>query len=277
MSLLSRDRMLIYLAPGELAWLRLAGAMKREVIAKRVTAVEPGYGARPWDGAIEALRSEAQQWSRHRLSVNVVLSNHFVRYALVPPSDAVQGHAEELALARFHFQKVHGEISQGWEVRLNPAHRGGPRLGCAIDAALVESLRQLFPRARAPRLDSVLPLLMPVVNNGAASIPANGAWVVTAEHDRACVALLKGKTCHAVQNVKGKFADVDSWIGLIERERWRTTLDDPPDTLLIHTDQTDALTSRNQGTWKISSLQMRWPTGLTPVSDRAYLNALLAR
>lgn len=277
MSLLSRDRLLIYLAPGEFAWLRLAGIMKREVIAKRVAAVEPGYGARPWDGAIEALRGEAQQWSRHRLSVSVVLSNHFVRYALVPSSDAVQGHAEELALARFHFQKVHGDISQGWAVRLNPARPGNPRLACAIDAALVEGLQQMFPRDRAPRLDSVQPLLMSAVNNGAATIPASGAWVVTTENDRACVALLKGNTCHAVQNVKGKFADADSWIELIERERWRTTLDAPPDTLLIHTAQANARTPRNQGNWKVSRLQTHWPAGLAPERDGAYLTALLAR
>lgn len=276
MSLLSRDRLLIYLAPGELAWLRLAGALRREVIAKRVTTVEPGYGAHPWDGTLEALRGEAQQWRRDRLCVRVVLSNHFVRYALVPASDAVQGHHEELALARFHFHKVHGEASQNWEVRLNPARAAAPRLACAVDTALMEGLRQLFPRDGSLRLDSVQPLLMSAVNSATTAIPANGAWVVTAESDRACVALLKGKTWHAVQNVKGKFADVDSWVALVERERWRANLDAPPDTVLIHGTQGNTLSPRNQNHWKIAGLQTRWPTGLTAARDGAYLNALIA-
>ena len=91
MSLLWRDRLLISLAPSEICWLRLSGVLKTTVVAKGMVPVDRDYGAHPWDGAIAALRNEAARWGRERLSVRVVLSNHLVRYALVPTSDQVSG------------------------------------------------------------------------------------------------------------------------------------------------------------------------------------------
>ena len=276
MSLLWPKRLLISLAPGELSWLRVEGLVKSEVTAKGLVAVAPGYGAHAWDGTIAALRAATAQWSRDRLAVRVVLSNHFVRYALVPPSNDVSGHAEELALARFHFHKIHGDNSRAWDIRLSSDRTGRPRLAAAIDIALLHALQQSFPQDKRPRLVSVQPLLMSVFNNGSSLIPDNGAWLIMAEPDRACVTLLKSKAWHVVQNVKGTFSDVESWIALVERERWRVNLDAVPNTLLIHAAQSNALLSRTHGAWKVAPLQMQWPTGLLPSRDGAYIGALSA-
>jgi hypothetical protein len=275
-SLSWRERLLVWLAPGEVGWLRMRGLIKTEVVAKGMVAVEPGDGARVWDGAIAALRAEIAPRARDSLSVRVVLSNHLTRYALVPPSAEVSGHAEELALARYHFHKVHGDASRAWDVRLSPGRMGSARIACAVDGALLEALKQSFPRDKRPRLQSVQPLLMSVFNRGGSLIPGAGAWLVLAEPDRACVALLKGRTWHAVQNVKGAFTDVESWIALVERERWRVNLDAVPDTLLIHAAQSAALPARTYGAWKVAGLQTRWPAGLLPSRDGAYIQALSA-
>jgi hypothetical protein len=275
-SLSWREQLLISLAPGEVSWLRLAGAFKSKLIGKGILPVEAAYGTRPWDGAIAALRAETSRWSRDRLSVRVVLSNHFVRYALVPPSSQVSGHAEELALARFHFNKIHGDASRGWDIRLSPGRSGTPRPACAVDSALLDALKQSFPADKRPRLDSVQPLLMSAYNMSGSTIPSAGAWLVMAEPDRACVALLKGRTWQAVQNVKGQFNDVASWIALVERERWRVSLDTVPDTLLIHATQSSTLAQRAYGAWKVAALQPRWPAGLLPTRDGAYIRALSA-
>lgn len=276
MSLSWRERLLVALAPGELCWLRLAGMFKSKLIGKGIVPVDPAYGIHAWDGAIAALRAETARWSRDRLSVRVTLSNHFVRYALVPPSSEVSGQTEELALARFHFNKVHGDSSRGWEIRLSPGRSGAPRLACAIDSALLEALKQSFPAGQRPRLDSVQPLLMSAYNSGSGAIPKGGAWLILAEPDRACVALIKDRAWHAVQNVRGHYADVESWVALVERERWRVSVDAVPDTLLIHAAQSTALPSRVHGAWKVAGLQTQWPGGLLPSRDGAYIRALSA-
>ena len=66
---------------------------------------------------------------------------------------------EELALARFHFAKVHGERANGWDIRVGAGARGAPRLASAVDAGLIEALRARFPAAgkAAARLGAALP------------------------------------------------------------------------------------------------------------------------
>jgi len=275
-SLLWRERLLIALAPGELSWVRLAGRLKPSVRAKGLITLVPDYGARAWDGAIAALRAQSGQWAHDALDVRIALSNHFVRYALVSRSAGVSGAEEELALARFYFGKVHGEASRGWDIRLSSAPSSAARVACAIDSALLQALRDSFPASQRPRLTSVQPLLMSVFNNSRRLIPDSGAWLVLAEAERTCVALLKGRNWHAIQNIKGRFGDVTAWIDLIERERWRVDLKALPDTILVHSAQAPALPGRTHGAWKVAGLQNHWPSGLLPTRDGAYVQALSA-
>ena len=276
MSLLLPDRLLVALAPGELSWVRLTGMFKPQVRDQGTVAVAHGYGARAWDGAIAALRAQLAPWRNDRLAVRMVLSNHFVRYALVPYSKDIRGAEQERALALHHFAKVHGEASRGWDIRLSPARRGASRLASAVDSALIDAMKQSFPLDRRLRLASLQPLLMSVFNGGGVPVPQAGAWLIIAEPDRACLALLSGNTWHAVQNVKGHYADAEAWIGLVERERWRVALDTVPDTLLVHSPQAPSLAGRTYGTWKVMGLPTRWPQGLLPTRDSRYSAALSA-
>ena len=274
MSLSWRDRLLVWLAPSELSWVRLGGIFQPALRAKRTVPVEAGHGARAWDGAIAALRAETAQWMGHNLDVRIVLSTHFVRYALVPHSDSVSGQDEELALARFHFSKIHGEASRSWDIRLSPAPSGGSRLACATDTALKDALRQSFANGTGPRLASVQPLLMSVFNSSRSSIPDAGAWLVMAEADRTCVALIQGKIWHAVQNTKGRFADAAAWVDLVQRERWRISLDKVPEAILVHSTLPYTSPGARFGEWTVGALQSRWPIGLLPARDSAYISAL---
>jgi hypothetical protein len=167
--------------------------------------------AEPWRGALERLRREAAD-RRRRVDVSVVLSNHFVRYAVVPPQDGAATREEELALARFHFARIHGERVKSWEVRLSA------QLACAIDAALLEGLKSLFPRNGKARLVSVQPYLMSAYNSWRRRIPREGAWLLLAEPQRTCLARLAAKGWASVYN--GRETDVDE---LFERERSRAS------------------------------------------------------
>jgi hypothetical protein len=274
-SLLSRERLLISLTPDELSWVRLSGLFSREVSAKHTVTVEHDYNVRRNDGVIAALLSETTQWEQDNVVVRIVLSNDFVRYLIVPHNDSVSGSEEEQAFARFHFAKVHGEISRGWDIRLSRTF-GGTRLACAVDSALIAALQQSFPRDRRPQLASVQPLLMAVFNKGVASVPDTGAWLLVAEADRTSVALLLGKTWRAVQNVKGRFYDLEAWVSLVERVRWSVNFDAVPDTVLVYTTQGSPPPTRTLGSWTVTGLQTRWPLGLLPTRDSAYAMALSA-
>jgi hypothetical protein len=173
-------------------------------------ACDPGYGSEAWHGALERLKETDLGSSR----VTVELSSHFVRYALVPWSEALATPAEEQAYVRHHFVKIHGERAKGWAVRSTEAAPGEARLASAIDASLLEALKKAFQGKKA-KLVSIQPALMRRFNDWRRELPKDGAWLVLAEAERACIALHGGKGWRAVQNTKGE------WRAALERERHR--------------------------------------------------------
>jgi len=175
-------------------------------LGTRRIACDPGFGPEPWQGALAALRSvQFQEWTR----VTVVLSSTFVRYALVPRSDALAGEAEEQAYVRHHFARVHGERAKSWVFRWSWA------LASAIDRRLLEELQASFAPPGKARLVSVQPALMRAINRWRGEFPATGAWLVLAEPGRACTALHDGGGWRSVHTAKG------AWLDVLERERHR--------------------------------------------------------
>jgi hypothetical protein len=185
---------------------------------------DPQFGAEPWQGAIAALR--ALRWEK-RSRVQAVLSNHFVRYALVPWNRALANAAEEEAYVRHHFVRIHGERAKSWLLRWSEDGADVPRLASAIDAGLLAALKECFPARSKARLVSIQPALMAVANRVRRSLPAGGAWLVAAERDRACVGLYRGRRWQAVQNAKGP------WLPTLEREWHRAEAGAPRLAFLV--------------------------------------------
>ena len=185
-------------------------------------ACDPALGAEPWQGAVATLKN--MEWTKP-CKVTVVLSNHFVRYAVIPWSDGLATPAEEEAYLRHHFAKIHGERAKSWTPRASEDRRGLPRLASAIDTALLEELKGAFPRGGKASLVSVQPELMEAVNRWRDAIPREGAWLVLAEPDRACVAMHREGGWRSVQNAKG------DWLTLLDRERFR--LHEVPELVLL--------------------------------------------
>jgi hypothetical protein len=221
---LSRKRVLIGLAPHEVT------------LAGRSIACDPALGSQPWHGALEALQA-----LKIVEPATVVLSNHFVRYALVPWSDALSGEAEEQAYVRHHFTKIHGERAKSWTLSFGENGKEA-RLAAAIDAELLAELKRALPG-----LASVQPYLMAAINRSRALIPKDGAWLALVEAGRACIALHSGSAVRSVQNLRG------DWLDLLERERHRAAgeMSAAPELALVAGAQPDP----GAGGWQFRPLQ----------------------
>lgn len=210
MSLLSPDKVRVRLSPAEV------------LVGGKSIACDPSFGSEPWQGALSALK--ANQW-KEKCQVTVVLANPFVRYAVVPWSDALSGPAEEEAYLRHHFAKIHGDRAKTWSLRASEDRPGVPRLASAIDSALLDELKKVFPKGGKARLASVQPELMEAINRWRDAIPKAGAWLVLAEQERACLAMHSDGGWRSVQNAKGE------WLTLLDRERFR--MQEAPSLVLL--------------------------------------------
>src|SRR5688572_27267169 len=110
-----------------------AAALRREVIA-----VEPPRSAANWQAAVDALPSALA--GSKGAGVTVVLSNHFVRYALLPWLPSLKSEDEWLALARHRLELVHGHAGEDWVVRCAETAPRGARVACAVDRGLLEAV-----------------------------------------------------------------------------------------------------------------------------------------
>lgn len=141
-----------------------------------------------WRGAVQALQAALPAHAGR--SVRVILSNRLVRYALVPWSAALSDAAEEAAFARHCFERVHGEAAAQWELRVSAGGDGAPMLASAVDARLLDALREAFAGAGV-RLDSIQPRLMAVCNEYRRRLHGRHAWLALLEPGSLCLALLQ--------------------------------------------------------------------------------------
>lgn len=279
MSRLWRDRLLISLAPDAVAWLRLAGGLRPRVLGKQAIACDPAFGDAPWQGAVAALAAALEPLRRERLDATLVLSNHFVRYALVRPDAALATPAEQLGLARFQFSRIYGDRARGWDVRLSPAQRGAPRLASAVDAGLAPAIRACFPRGAKLRLVSIQPYLMAAFNCWRAAFGRPPAWLLLVEPQRACLAMLAARRWATVQTLRGDYPGPQDWAALLEREQLRADVDAAASARSAHVHapgQGRAVSGEARG-WSLHALGLPPLAGFNPREDARFAMALAAR
>lgn len=277
MSRLWRDRLLVSLAPASVALARVAGGLRPRIVSRQALDCDPASGAEPWRGAVAALAAAAVPVLGERVDVTVVLSNHFVRYAIVPFEAAVTTPGETLALARFHFTKVHGERARDWEVRASEGPHGASRLASAVDAELVAAIRACFPETAKARLVSVQPYLMSAFNLWRAALAKDAAWLLLVEPQRACLALLAGRSWATAQTFRGEFRGPEDWAALLERQQLRADAAPAPRLALVHAPAGGKPVAGEARGWKFLGLAPPAVAGFLPLEDGRLAMALTSR
>jgi hypothetical protein len=195
---LFRETVRLELYPQRVVATRLSA--NGQPIARRPALCEPASAdAAAWQAAMTSVEQLLAGAEFHNARAEIILSNHFVRYAIVPWRNELVGDAERLAFVRHCFVKVYGARAEGWELRLSENRYGAPAVASALEPALLEALRTAT-RAAALRLESVEPFLAAAFNRSRADIPGDSFWFVAAEKGRACVARVDGGVWHSLRN-----------------------------------------------------------------------------
>lgn len=144
MSLLFRDELRVVLTPEQVLMVRIKRAMtyrglRRKVLEKKaVLCAAYAAGGTQWGAALQALEAALTVQAGRKAFATVVLSNHFMRYALLPWSDVPVSEDEEMSYARHTFRQAYGDAAESWELRLSPGRIGQPHLMTAAGPASAE-------------------------------------------------------------------------------------------------------------------------------------------
>lgn len=136
---------------------------------------------------INALKSVAGKINAKQ--VRFMISNHFVRYGVLPWQEGIVARQDWLALAQHDFRKRFGAVADQWQVRVSLNGYGKSIAISAIDQALLDDL-QALAQTQQWQIVSIEPLLVSILNSKLGSksatqkYTAQNAWLVIAEPER---------------------------------------------------------------------------------------------
>ena len=270
MSLLWRDRIGIALGPERVTLVRLARGLRPRVMAKRSETVLPQSGDAAWRAALDKLVKILALPEWQNADATVVLSNHLVRYACIPWNESVSGEDEQLALARHRFTHIYGDAAQGWELKLSSAQNSAPRLASAVDAGLLDAIRQSLAQNRLD-LRSIQPYLMASFNRYAKRINNDNVWFAAKESGKLCLALLKGGQWQRVQMCRDDGVDtLKTWL---DRENMASDLGKPCREVFLFAPES-AKEQAPTAPYQIKHLELPACHGFSPYSDTQYAMAM---
>ena len=186
MSLLSRDCLVIGLAPGSLSALRLGGRLRLRVHERHSAVLQAANGAQ-WDTLIAALETLLDQPSWTARDLTFVLSSHYVHYAVIPGGKGLAT-AELNELARLFFRNIYGELSNDWEIRVSPSGEQST-IASAVPRAFLKELHDICDGRG--RLRSIQPALMAVFNRARGMIEQKTTMLALVESGRISLASIK--------------------------------------------------------------------------------------
>jgi hypothetical protein len=121
-------------------------------------------GMPAWHSTLATLARWLEDNSIDNAAVTVTLSDHFVRYGLLPFSEEVKTSTEEQVLAQILLEEIYGEAAKKWQVKKGEAAGfGEARLVAAIDEQLLDEIKKVCVTGKL-RLKIVAPYFVLAFN-----------------------------------------------------------------------------------------------------------------
>ena len=248
-----RDELRVLLQPHQLVLTRLSGWRKQRVVCEEVIAIARTPQALPddtaqagtpapaiWQAALTqlavALRDQPWQGCQPR----VVLSNHLVRYVLIPWNASLSRPEEKQAFMRHCFTQAYGEPARQWDLRVSPAGYGNAAIASGVEPGLVQALQLCFAEA-GMRLQHIHPLLMQAINETARQRSKRTGKGRADKTAGLCLAVLEqGRIAVLLQqhgqwrSVQCHSAHAEALPALIQRDAILAGLDSQPWPVLVY-------------------------------------------
>ena len=224
MSPLWRDRLHIALCPDKVVIVRLGKGLRPAVVGKHQLHCDPAPGMPAWFAAVNALMQWLTEAKPKKADVVVVLSNHLVRYGVLPWTEAIDNAEEDLAFARIHFEKVYGDVAGQWALRISDAPYECPRIASAVDQELLDGLNDILSKASL-RLASVQPYLMAAFNASGKRLEGQSGLFVLIEPGKACLTRIADGKCLDVKSALLQSEVSQDLTELLNREMLMAELD----------------------------------------------------
>jgi hypothetical protein len=251
--------------------LTLRGRQSR-ILEKKIFPFAIAEGAYS-DAAIQALESALSGLEKKPAFASVILSNHFMNYAMVELNQSLNSEAEEQAYAKHCFVQLFGTGAESWEIRLNRDDSGARKLASALDAAFLQNLRAAFARAGI-NLKSIQPCLMAAFNNSHSELQNQDAWFVLFENASLCVGLVKQGSLGSIRTMSVDKDWLEKLTEILDRESYLSDCDIASDKILLWAPEYVKTDMPKTARWKIQKVKPEIRASFAPDFDERFALAL---
>ena len=215
MSRLWRDQIQIFLAPGRLDWVRLKRGLRPVQIARSTVFFEPVADVPIWNAAL--LQLEKVLTEAAGTEVSMILSNHFLRYAALPPQNEITTPAEVKSYAEFRMREVYAERVDSWAISISDWSPFNGAVCAAIPSDLIMQLEQMIARHDG-RIKVIEPYLASVYDRWQAQLKGDKIYLAVIENGRICIAITHHGKWQNVRNQRITHNAADDLLAALDQE-----------------------------------------------------------
>ncbi|MDV6343931.1 hypothetical protein [Nitrosomonas sp. Is37] len=202
-SLLWRDQIQVFFAPGRVDMVRTFRGIKSRQSPAISKIYEYQQDTAMWKTSLQQLEQMIEKENAASdlkgAELIITLSNHFVRYVVVPPQQEITNSAELLAYANFSMREVFGERVDSWVVSISDEDPYQGTVCAAIARNLYNEFEALASRHRI-KLKQIEPYLTAAFDQWCRSFNDKRFWFVVIEPGRLCMILFSNSEWKGIRN-----------------------------------------------------------------------------
>lgn len=178
-----------------------------------------GEGSPPWAAATSALQNVIEEEMPRRMRVEVLLSDRFVHYQVLPWRPGINSRAEWRAYAQHQFEAIYGEAARHWRMRIDIVPPGRESLACAIETDLIDTLREVA-HAGLSRIATLRPNFLFSFGQRRTALRGAQFWFAVVEADHVCLGAFRNGYWVALRNEPAPDGWREALPGMLRRAQY---------------------------------------------------------
>jgi len=210
-----RDQLQVFFAPERVDLVRSLRGFKPQEIAN-ITARCDRAPERPiWESPLHQLAKILD--NAEKTEMTVTISNHFIRYAVLPPQDEITTPDELFAYANFRMREIYAERVNDWIISVSAWNPSSGAICAAISRDLMTQLQELAARHKI-KLKGIVPYLVSAFDQWHKLFDDKRTCFVLVESGRFCIALLADNIWHGIRNQRVLHHVEDELLAALDQE-----------------------------------------------------------
>jgi hypothetical protein len=192
-----RDQLQVFFAPERVNLVRSSRGYKPQNIANISAGCDRQPDRKHWEAPLQQLATMLD--SAEKTEMTITISNHFIRYAALPPQDEITTPDELVAYANFRMREIYAERVNDWILSVSAWNPSSGAICAAISRDLLTQLQELAERHRI-KLKGIVPYLVSAFDQWHKIFDDQRTCFVLVETGRFCIALLADNIWHGIRN-----------------------------------------------------------------------------